>query len=181
MGYTTDFEGRINIEPPLNFEEIEYLNKFNSTRRMSRTNGPYFVDGDGIAGQAHENDILDYNEPPEGQPNLWCQWVPTADGSALEWDGMEKFYNSPQWMQYLIDHFIGDYPQAQMRNPNEFAFLQTHKLSGVVHAYGEERSDIWTLVVHENRVTRKEGIHNLETIQEQFASEPPPVKGRFQL
>jgi hypothetical protein len=63
MGYTTDFSGKIQIEPPLNKEEIQYLRKFNETRRMHRKNGPYFVDGAGFMGQSQEADVLDYNRP----------------------------------------------------------------------------------------------------------------------
>ena len=36
MGNTTEFSGQINIEPPLNEQEIEFLNKFANTRRMHR-------------------------------------------------------------------------------------------------------------------------------------------------
>jgi hypothetical protein len=39
MGYTTDFDGHIQVSPPLNADEIAYLKKFNETRRMKRTSG----------------------------------------------------------------------------------------------------------------------------------------------
>lgn len=29
------------------------------------------------------------------------------DGTAIQWDGGEKFYASSEWMQYLIKHFFG--------------------------------------------------------------------------
>lgn len=45
MGYTTTFEGSVSVVPPLNDQEIEFLNKFAETRRMRRNSGPYFVDG----------------------------------------------------------------------------------------------------------------------------------------
>ena len=133
MGYTTTFESRIEIVPPLNAEEIIYLKKFNQTRRMARTRGPYFVGGTGMMGQGNNLDLTDHNRPPEGQPGLWCQWRPTEDGSAIEWDGGEKFYDSPEWMKYLIQHFIGTDPLARLVAPQDFAFsdgprLQRHYL-----------------------------------------------------
>ena len=104
MGYTTDFVGRIDVVPALNAEEIEYINKFADTRRMDRANGPYFVDGDE---QDNGPDVIyDHNSPPEGQPGLWCHWVPNDDGTAIEWDGGEKFNHSAEWMAYLIEHFL---------------------------------------------------------------------------
>ncbi len=143
MGYTTTFEGRIEVSPPLNKQEIEYLTKFNNTRRMNRRKGGYYVDAGGWAGQDREIDIVDYNSPPEGQPGLWCQWTPTPDGKYIEWDQGEKFYDSVKWMQYLIDHFIGSNPIAK----TVFPFMEGHKLIGKIKAKGEEAGDRWTLLV----------------------------------
>jgi hypothetical protein len=106
MGYTTEFDGSVSISPPLNAHEIAYLRKFAASRRMDRARGPYFVDGSGPFGQGHDDDIRDFNKPPAGQPGLWCWWEPTKDGTAIKWNGVEKFYNSEEWMTYLIDLFL---------------------------------------------------------------------------
>ena len=156
MGYTTTFIGKINIEPVLNAEEIDYLNKFSGTRRMNRIKGPYYVDNAGMAGQDHEEDILNYNQPPDGQPGLWCQWVPTEDGSALVWDEVEKFYDAAEWMKYLIEHFLKPGPIAKSIEPDRFTFLRGHTLSGVIEAQGEESDDRWDLVVADNKVMTRQ-------------------------
>jgi hypothetical protein len=151
MGYTTDFSGSIAIEPPLNQQEIDYLNKFSGTRRMSCEQGPYYVGRGGFAGQDHGPDVRDYNRPPVGQPGLWCQWVPTADGSAIEWNGGEKFYDSEEWMAYLIGHFLKPGAAASA----ELSFLQAnHTLNGTIKAQGEDMDDRWKLVVKDNVVSR---------------------------
>lgn len=65
MGYTTEFDGTVSVEPPLNPSERAYLLKFSQTRRMDRSGGPYFVDGSGMMGQGDGPDtIFDY-KPPE--------------------------------------------------------------------------------------------------------------------
>lgn len=148
MGYTTEFYGRIEIVPPLNKEEIEYLTKFSNTRRMKRKLGPYYVDGSGFKGQGNDPDIQGFNGPPDGQPSLWCQWIPTEDGKYIEWDGGEKFYEADQWMKYIIDHFIGSSPIAIDKLP----FLQCHLCNGEIEAQGEERDDQWVLIVENNVV-----------------------------
>lgn len=148
MGYSTEFHGQIEINPPLNQKEIEYLNKFSETRRMLREKGPYFVDGTGDFGQGQDKDILEYNRPPEGQPGLWCQWVATSDGKYIEWNGAEKFYYAAEWMEYIIDHFIGDNPIAR----KELTFLQGHKCNGRILAQGEDITDRWELIVEQNKV-----------------------------
>ncbi len=165
MGYTTDFEGRIEIEPALNAEEIAYLNKFSETRRMDREKGPYFVDGDGMCGQGDGPDeVYEHNHPHSSQPGLWCQWVPTEDGTALEWNGHEKFYDSAEWMQYLMDHFVGYTPAAK----SELPFLQGHACNGTISAQGEKASDAWLLIVQDNQVFVQDLVHTV-------SGDPVPV------
>lgn len=147
MGYHTDFSGQIDVVPPLNAEEIAYLKKFAETRRMNRINGPYFVDGTGYMGQNRDPDVIDSNAPPKGQPGLWCHWVPTDDGAAIEWDGGEKFYDSVEWMLYLIDHFLK--PGALAPLP---LLQKNHVLNGTIEAQGEDSDDRWDLIVENNQV-----------------------------
>ena len=148
MGYTTRFEGSITISPPLNAEEIAYLKAFADSRRMLHAHGPYATDTERAPG------VLDYNAPAEGQPGLWCQWVPTDDGTALEWDGNEKFYNATAWMAYLIEHFLAPGAQAIGKAPG---IVGGHSLSGLVQAKGEEPGDIWHIVVSRNIVQERQG------------------------
>lgn len=155
MGYTTDFRGGINIEPVLCTEEIEYLLKFADTRRMLRKKGDYFVDGTGVGGQGRDPDIIDYNIPPPEQPSLWCNWIPTVDGSMIEWDENEKFYQSAEWMWYLIQNFLKPSPIAKLRFPKQFTFLEGHICNGEIDAQGEESDDRWCIVVKNNVVIVK--------------------------
>jgi hypothetical protein len=176
VGYTTYFSGEVTIEPPLNEQETAYLLRFAESRRMLRTQGPYYADRGDDWGQTGEG-ILDYNEPPQGQPGVWCQWVPTEDGSAIRWDEGEKFYDSAEWMAYVIDTFLkpGATVQEELRAlsaaggttvpalpqerdgwvyPPEFAaFTFDHIVNGAIDADGEDSDDIWRLVVRDNVVS----------------------------
>lgn len=107
IGYTTNFEGRFNLDKPLTPAHKAYLLAFAATRHMRRNgnvyrlpdpvreavnlpagpNGEYFV-----AGTDSFSPKDDYNSQPSSQPGLWCQWVPSEDGKGIEWDGGEKFY-----------------------------------------------------------------------------------------
>jgi hypothetical protein len=163
MGYTTEFDGWVTVSPPLNAHEIAYLRRFATSRRMDRTRGPYFVDGSGPFGQGRDDDIEDFNQPPAGQPGLWCQWEPTDDGTAIGWNGEEKFYKSAEWMTYLIDTFLkpGAVLASELASPvpgrhysEEFGhFTFDHELNGVIYARGEIDDDQWQLVVTGNTVT----------------------------
>lgn len=150
MGYTTQFSGQVSIEPPLNHAEIEYLRKFNTTRRMKRGNGPYFVDGSGDFGQGRDSDVVNYNSPPTGQPGLWCNWTVTDDGSEILWDEGEKFYYAKEWMAYIIEHFLKPGAVAA----SALSFLQAnHVCNGVIKAQGEDMDDRWKLIVVNNFVS----------------------------
>ncbi|MGF1428652.1 hypothetical protein [Kitasatospora sp. LaBMicrA B282] len=147
MGYQTTFTGQVAVEPPLNQQEIAYLRKFAATRREDREGGPYVADYIGYAVQGREADRI-----PEGQPSRWCNWEATDDGAAIEWNGAEKFYNSPEWMTYLIDHFLKPGGAAQGQ-PGFEHFTFDHTINGVIDAEGEEPGDIWQLLVRDNEVS----------------------------
>jgi len=161
VGYNTDFSGKINVVPPLNEFEISFIKEFSKTRHQGYVGGPYVVTdfvhltGGEVPGAQ--------NTPPKGQPGLWCDWVSTDDGTAIEWDGGEKFYDSAAWMTYLIDTFLSDgctlmREMASGMDPDRFypdefeAFTFDHVLNGVIEAQGEETSDHWWLLVKDNVV-----------------------------
>jgi hypothetical protein len=123
-------------------------------------------------GQGRDADIRDFNRPPRGQPGLWCQWIPTVDGSAIEWNGVEKFYDSEEWMRYLIEHFIGSDPKAN----RELKLFQPHTLNGEILAQGEDIKDRWKLIVTNNVVTRRD-----IPVPDDSLVECPHCGGKFEL
>lgn len=160
MGYTTEFTGSVAVDPPLSPSEIDYLRRFAKSRRFARTAGPYALDKEsGFRGP----DVIDYNQPPHGQPSLWCDWEPTSDGTAIEWNRVEKFHDADIWMQYLIDTFLkpGASVQAELAQPIPGrvydaafgAFTFDHVVNGVIDAQGEDPDDTWRLVVRDGRVS----------------------------
>lgn len=192
MGYTTDFQGQLNFDRVLTNEEVNYIKKFNDTRRMKRdvsklydtykgdggnpflpkdqtygNEGEYFVGASGHGGQDGDDSIIDYNKPPGSyvkkdgeeffeywkkhqemnasgkcQPGLWCQWTINEDGTCLEWDGGERFYNYVEWLKYLIQHFFDKWGV---------------KLNGEITWEGEGSGDMGKIVVVDNVVTVKVG------------------------
>jgi len=131
MGHSTDFLGHIDIEPPLNDAEIDYLTAFFASRRCRREGGPYDVPGnpraENLAGAWGDRS----NECAEGQPNLWCDWTVCWEGCCLTWNGTEKSYSMIPWLRYLIAHFLG--PEALAAGDPRFAgFTFDHALSGVM-------------------------------------------------
>ena len=160
MGYSTDFSGHIQIVPPLNAAEIDYLQKFSDSRRVTRSEGAYFVpDSESERLNPNRLGVTDYNSQPDGQPSLWCQFLPDDSGESLEWDGGEKTYEAVEWVRYLIDHFLKEGAIASSSDDEQFEeFTFNHVLNGELEAQGEESGDLWLLKVVNNRVTRHESI-----------------------
>jgi hypothetical protein len=142
-------------------EHAAYLKQFNDTRRMKRDpkkakllpdpcreaaglplgkEAGYFVAGEGFAGQGRDDSVLDYNRPPAGQPGLWCGWAPSEDGSAIVWDGVEKFYNYVEWLRYLIAHFLAPWG---------------YFLNGRMTWQGEDEEDRGVITVRQNKAVAK--------------------------
>lgn len=158
MGYYRSFEGEFFLDRPLLPEHIAYLTKFSETRRMKRNpdeaeklpdplrqavglaigmEGAYFVGGLDPSGQGDDPSVLDHNIPPQGQPGLWCNWVPSFNGHSIIWDGSDKFPAFIEWIEYLIDHFLKPW---------------SYVLNGSVTWQGEDEFDEGTISVEDNVV-----------------------------
>jgi hypothetical protein len=152
MGYTTEFTGRFNLDKPLSKDHAAYLVQFSKIRHMGR-NTDDLLDKDhpiretvglplGIEGEYFVSDnesvgLINYNNSPSTQPGLWCQWCPTEDGEGIEWDGVEKFYDYTEWLEYLINHFLK---------------VWGYTLNGEVEWSGESGGDVGKIYVKNNVV-----------------------------
>ncbi|HET6560281.1 MAG TPA: hypothetical protein VFG72_00250 [Marmoricola sp.] len=153
MGYTTDFIGHIDIDPPLNIDEERYLLAFARSRHFDREEGPYAVDANPAAASSDGVPTERYNRSGPGQPGLWCGWEPCWDGCCISHDGMEKFYASVRWLEYLIDHFLR--PGAVAADsplPYFEGFTFDHRLDGIVAACRRDNKELYVIRVDDNKV-----------------------------
>ncbi len=154
MGYSTDFLGHIDIDPALNDAEIEYLTAFGRSRRCVRPGGPYDVPGNPAAEGRDDFRSELYNNRAQGQPNLWCDWVPCWEGCCIAWNGTEKSYSMIEWLRYLIAHFLKPHA-AGAGHPHLEGFTFDHRLSGLVVACRRDNKELLAVKVTNNRVTTR--------------------------
>lgn len=109
MGYTTEFDGEFKIEPKLDLDTLNELKD--------------------LADADHRDDT--------DKPGYYCQWVPTDDGTALQWDNGEKFYAYIEWLRYIIDKILA--PKG-------------YRVNGSVLWQGEEIGDVGRITVADNAV-----------------------------
>jgi len=169
MGYTTIFQGQFELDPTLTPAHKNYLKAFSVTRHV-RWNaewldqmeddpirqavglplgeeGLYFTGSIAFGlnpfwdHPALTSDGYSYS-PAGAPPDFWCKWEPNAEGTAIQWNGMEKFHHSLQWLQFLLDHFLIPWG---------------YTLNGQVHWQGEsdEVNDEGIIAVIKNQITTK--------------------------
>lgn len=154
MGYSTDFVGNLTITPSLNEAEIEYLAAFSASRRCERPGGPYVVPGNPRAETSESFPGDSYNEPAQGQPQLWCAWTTCWEGDCLAWSGTEKSYAMEQWLRYLIAHFLKPSGRAA-GHPGFEDFTFDHRVDGMVVGCRRDTKELFALSVHNNRVRKR--------------------------
>ncbi len=113
MGYTTTFTGQFDLDKQLTLDDYNFLKHLGE----------------------------DYADSEEGQPDAYCQWVPTEDGKGIAWNQGEKFYEYKEWLQWIIDKVLA--PKGYI-------------LSGFVAYQGEEVGDSGSLIVKDGKVSRDE-------------------------
>ena len=175
MGYTTDFEGKFDLNKRLKRKHALYLEAFANIRHMKRDNskletyedpirkavglglgadGEYYVgsysnansSSNAYRGQGDDDSIIAYNYQGGNCPSLWCQWIPSEDHKGIEWDGNEKFYCYVEWLEYIISNFLKPWG---------------YKLNGEVKYQGEDDDDCGKIVVKDNVVEHYEGIKEI--------------------
>ena len=82
--------------------------------------------GGGSKQDAESLGIISTNHPGLNCPGLWCQWVPTKDGTGIAWNGAEKFYQYEGWLAFLCKYFLTPWG---------------YELSGIVEWRGESQGD----------------------------------------
>jgi len=151
MAYRTDFIGHVQVRPGLNQAERAYLERFTGSRRWRRPEGPYAVPADPC--EVEPVATRAWHLPAEGQPTLWCDWVPGWDGSSLTWEGEERFAGVGTWLGYLVDHFLRPGAAASRGGDGRFAdFSFDHVLDGMVVGCRRDNKQLFAVSVHENRV-----------------------------
>lgn len=155
MGYTTTFLGSFAFSRTLTDAEHTFLTSFTLSRHMrlnvaklqEEFNGkygnpftpenPYGDEGAYFVKELpYEHSAIDEcNDPPVGQPSLWCQWQ--ACPVSLSWDGGEKFCFYVEWLEYMIEHFFAPWDI---------------ELNGAVQWKGENPTDLGIISVRNNRV-----------------------------
>ncbi len=156
MGVSTTYIGHIEIEPPLNPAERNYLNAFAASRRSWRRGGPYAVTPADPHSGSSDAAVDRYNRIAAGQPSLWCQWVPCRRGCCLSWNGYEKFYAGASWLTYLMDHFLRPGAEASSSKARQFSgFNFDHRLDGVIAGRQEDTRELFLLRVDNSVLTQQ--------------------------
>lgn len=176
MGYTTDFDGRFDLDKPLTPEQAAYLREFSSTRRMARdvtkmrdytdplrdaVGLPLGVEGEFFVGAGDSNP----NRIRSGDFLEWCGQTRTPDiidynsgpstqpGLWCQWEPSED----NQGIEWDGAEKFYDYTEWLRYIIENFLKPWKLKLNGTVNWVGEDRNDRGCIVVKNNKVSVMEG------------------------
>ena len=153
MGYQTSYLGRLDIEPPLNDAEVEWLTAFHHTSRDLHPHDPYEVP---MHPRAERSEVDGIGPSPDlhAAALRFCDWGPTPNGMCLRWHEADKSNGALRELSYLIEHFLRPGARASTDGRADFEeFTFDHVVSGVIAA---ERSDgRLTLLVAEDNELRE--------------------------
>lgn len=123
MGYNIFYEGRINMDKPLDDRTYEIIKGLGETRRVMWDTKK--LEADGIAKEEEiglygkfffgtngmnreEMDkftykyVIDNSRPPYGQPSLRGVWTVSDDKMGLIWNRNDHSYCGHEWLQYIV-------------------------------------------------------------------------------
>lgn len=174
MGYTTDFDGSLELKPALSPKHVEYLNRLFRTRRMKRDvaklmelyngkhgnpfiigpehdfyghEGEFFANEDGNSGQTDDGTIIDYNTPP-GQAGYMGSNKSGVPGLWCGWeiseDGTELMWDGGEKFYNYVEWL--EWIINKFFNPWKI------KANGTIYWYGEDREDLGKIKVRDNEV-----------------------------
>lgn len=161
MGFSTTYLGRLDITPPLNDAEADWLRVFAEIdRRHFRepyevAMNPRVVQRESWSSTSPRSDAFGSLTPPDGSPYPHISWRPCMDGCCLTWDGQEKSRMAEESLQYLIDHFLRPGGHARRDRRPEFAeFTFDHVVNGIIAAERDDTRELFLIVCEDNTIHR---------------------------
>lgn len=149
MGNSTDYVGRVGIDPPLNDREIAYLTALMATSYDDREEVAF--------------------EPPSAR----CGWRLGDDGRSLVWDADADVDEMIVWLRYLIAHFLKPRARA-VGTAGVEGFTFDHVVEGIVVGCQRDSGGLTQITVRRNRVTAK----RLRLPEEKRPTAPAPPSAR---
>lgn len=167
MGFSTTYLGRLDVNPPLNDSEVEWLRAFAAIDRRHYTE-PYEVAMNPRAlqldrwpqqesgEQPADRDPFTSLVPRDGTPYPHLDWKPCEQGCCLIWDGTEKSRMAEEWLQYLIDHFLRPGAHARLERRPEFErFTFDHSVDGIIAGERNDTRELFLIVCEDNQIRRQ--------------------------
>lgn len=159
MSYTYDLFGKLSVSPPLNADQVAYIQEFSGSYRhkfapkwqswpnplREAVGLPVGIEGEYISSSMGSgSDFIDNcmevdTNTPNNQPSFQCCWTANTKGTALQWNKLRRTFEPVPWLNYMIEHFFTPWGVT---------------LNGKVECHGEEFDDRTLIVVTNNTARR---------------------------
>ena len=148
MGYDTEYLGHLNVTPPLNPAEVEWLSGFadwgalpdgdpfrlpmNPRAELAQA----FADRGGALSQ------------PRTVPTGIQDWRVCTHGDRISWQRREKSNDATAVLRFLVEHYLGPEATAKGCGRDEFAqFTFDHSLDGIIAASRNDTEELFLITV----------------------------------
>jgi hypothetical protein len=162
MGHSTTYLGRLDVTPPLNASEIDWLRAYAAADRRCYSD-TYDV---AMNPRAHAREVYAAAEASpqrssftellsRGQeaPGARCDWVPCGEGCCLSWQRTEKSNIGEQWLRFIVDHFLRPNAHASSSMNADFeAFTFDHVASGTIAAERDDSRELYLIRAEDNAI-----------------------------
>ncbi|MGL5930342.1 MAG: hypothetical protein ACRCY8_15535 [Dermatophilaceae bacterium] len=155
MGYDTEYLGHLEVTPPLNRAEVEWLSGFADWGALP--DGDLFMlpmnpraalavafrnAGDGVPG-------------PRNIPYGIRDWRVSDDGTRISWRRAPKSNDAACTLTFLVETYLGvDAAARSSDHPDFAAFTFDHRLDGLIVGERDDTEELFLLEVNDSVVTR---------------------------
>jgi hypothetical protein len=154
MGYDTHYVGHIQVTPPLNNAEFEYLTAFAETPHVAEDPSPYAVSDNPRAPRPVGPKGYSVLNRRDDLPDCICPWIPSCGGRCFVIkDDRGQHHDAAKWLQWIVDHFLKPGALAGVSGDDDFAeFTFDHSLGAAVAAHRSDSGRLWLIRAGEHEV-----------------------------
>ncbi len=153
MGYDTEYLGHLNVTPPLNPAEVEWLSGFADWAALP-DGDPFRLPMNPRAELAQAfRDRGGAMSRPSMVPAGIRHWRVCADGDRISWRWAPKSNDARAALRFLVDHYLG--PDATAKNCGRRDFEQftfDHRLDGVIAACRNDTDELFLITVVDSAI-----------------------------
>ncbi|MGL4174839.1 MAG: hypothetical protein ACRCSN_02080 [Dermatophilaceae bacterium] len=163
MGYDTEYLGHLEVTPPLNRVEVEWLSGFADWGALP-DGDPFTLPMNPRAALATAfRNAGDGMTGPRNIPRGTRDWRVSDDGTRISWRRAPKSNDAVHTLTFLVETYLGvDAAARSSGNPDFVAFTFDHRLDGLIVGERDDTEELFLLEVRDSIITHHTIVPRVE-------------------